>query len=194
MASTTPSVKVVKSFTFKGGLRQWSNRYYLTGGAPTDTTHWITLFDAITAAEKAVHGSHVSIVEALGYPAGTDVAAATKTYALAGTFSPPANSFKNPGEVAALVRWSTAARSIKNHPIYLFKYYHGVWSNTADPVDALLPNQRTALTTYATTWQGTGFSDGTTSHKLTSPQGHDATGLFVDEYVTHRDFPYTPST
>lgn len=194
MASTVPSVKIVKSFAFKGGTRLWSNRYYITGGVPSDNTHWDTLFDNIVAAEKATLASYISIVEALGYPAGTDVASRTKTYAVAGTFSPPANSFRMPGEVAALARFSTAARSTKNHPIYLFKYYHGVYGNNFDAVDVLLPNQRTAIGTYASSWVGAGFSDGTVSHKITSPQGHDGTGQLVDTYVTHRDFPHTPST
>lgn len=190
--SIRPSVKIVKSIQFKGGTRLYSNRYYLSGSEPVDNTHWETLFDAIVNAEKATAGGVVTIVEALGYPAGTDVAAHTKSYSTTGTYSTAGTDRQAPGECAALVRWSTSARSLKNHPIYLFKYYHSIYYDNSLNQDTLSPTQKTALGTYANAWV-TGFSDGTVTHHLTSPQGHDATGYTVGEYITHRDFPYTPS-
>jgi hypothetical protein len=39
----------------------------------------------------------------------------------------------------------------------------------------------------------TGFSDGTITAKRSSPHGATCTGSIVEEYATHRDFPYTPS-
>ena len=193
MAPTVPSLKVVKRSAFKGGTRQWSNRYCLTGGAPSDDTHWHTLMDAVTTAEKAITSPNTTIVEALGYLAGSDVSVSTKTYSLAGTLS-PASGFEHQAlQTAAIVRWSTAARSTKNHPIYIFKYYHDVFMHILNSsYDGLDANQKSAMQTYAAAWI-TGFSDGTTTHKLTSPSGHDATGSIVEEYLTHRDFPYTTS-
>jgi hypothetical protein len=99
----------------------------------------------------------------------------------------------SPGECAALVRYSTAGRTTKNHPIYLFNYYHRVYTNQAGAsTDLLDVNQKTAMGTYATAWI-TGFSDGSITAVRAGPNGDAATGQIVEEFVTHRDFPHTPS-
>lgn len=181
----------MKSFTFKGGVRLWSNRYFFTGGTPPDSTHWNTLFDAIVLKEKAAMTGDNTITECLGYAAGSDVPVATKNYTTLGTITPGGGDHQCPGEVCGLIRYSTAARSTKNHPIYLFNYYHGVHS--AVSADLLAADFKTAMDTYAGFWL-TGFSDGgaVTAVKA-SPQGHTATGHLVEEYLTHRDFPPTRS-
>jgi hypothetical protein len=149
--------------------------------------------DNVVTAEKAIHDANVTIVEVIGYAAGSEVPVATKTYTTVGTLTPVSGHVVAPGEVAALIRWSTAARTTKNHPIYLFAYVHsaivGITNVTADLLDA---NQKTAMSTYATSWI-TGFSDGTITAVRASPNGAAATGSVVEEYVTHRDFPHTPS-
>ena len=191
--AATPSVKVVKLINFKGGTRLWSNRYHFNGGTPADATHWHTLFDNIVTAEKAAITSWSEIVECLGYGAGSDVPLATKTYTTAGTLATVGGNQRAPGETVALLRWSTAAVSTKNHPIYCFNYYHDAWvhtvSNSSDLLDA---NQKTAIGTYASAWIS-GFSDGTITAVRASPQGALCTGSLVESYVTHRDFPYTTS-
>lgn len=193
MASTSPSVKVIKTMPFKGGVRAWSNRYHFIGGTPVDTAHWQTLFDAVTAAEKLIHQSQTTIVECIGYAAGSDVPVASKTYALTGTVSIASGSSTVAGESVALVRYSTNARTVKNHPIYLFNYYHGIATHvTTGHFDTLDANTVTALGIYAGKWIS-GFSDGTITAIRSSPQSSVATGSIVEEYVTHRDFPYSPS-
>lgn len=178
---------------FKGGTRHFSNRYHFNGGTPADATHWHTLMDAVVTAEKAIYNGSVTIIEGIGYAAGSDVPVATKVYSTAGTLTPLAGSSDTPGEVAALVRYSTAARTTKNHPIYLFNYYHRahVLASTGFP-DTLDGTTKTAMQTYATAWI-TGFSDGTITAVRASPNGAAATGSIVEEYVTHRDFPYQTS-
>jgi hypothetical protein len=94
-----------------------------------------------------------------------------------------------PGDVAAIARYSTAYRSTKNHPIYLFNYFHtfGVQSN-ASWADALNSDQKALLNTYCNLWI-TGISDGTSTHHRSGPTGHLATGLLLVDNLTHRDLP-----
>lgn len=185
--AATPSVRIIKSFTYKGNTRLWSNRYHFEGGVPANDAAWHTLFDAITTAEKAVHTSAITIVEAVGYAAGSDVPVSSKTYALAGTFSPTGLT-GCPGDVAALVRYATAVRTAKNHPVYLYNYYHGAWA-AGSGSDTIGASYKTALSTYAGLWLSPGFSDGTTSYTRSGPNGASATGQLVETYLTHRDFP-----
>jgi hypothetical protein len=184
-------VKVVKSMPFKGGTKLWSNRYHFNGGTPADNAHWITLFDAITAAEKAIFEGDVTIVSAVGYAAGSDVPVASKAYSLVGTRATAGTP--TPGESAALLRYSTAARTSKNHPVYLFNYFHGMQVGLGFTTnDLLLAAARTAIGVYADAWIS-GFSDGTHTCVRAGPNGATATGRFVEEYFTHRDFPYSRS-
>jgi hypothetical protein len=178
---------VSKTFTFRGATRTFHNRYHFNGGTPADLTHWNTLFDAVVAAEKAVYPNTVSIVQCTGYAAGSDVPVATKAYTQAGT-----GSFSNfdevPGEAAALVRYSTTARTTKNHPVYLFNWYHGIGADAFAHADNLNPANKTALETYATAWIA-GFSDGTITAVRAGPNGATATSRIVSPWIKHRDFP-----
>ena len=183
----TASLKVTKSFAFRGGVREWSNRYHFDGTTPADSGHWTTLSDAVVTAEKAILNSGVTIVRTQGYAPGSDVPVFTKTYTTTGTHAPASPNWMA-GEVVALVRYSTATRTSKNHPLYLFSYYHGVASPAAGPFDTLHPTTVTAMDTYASAWI-TGFSDGTATHHRAGPNGDLATGQLVSSLMTHRDFP-----
>jgi hypothetical protein len=129
----------------------------------------------------------------VGYAAGSDVPVASKVYSLPGTLTFAANDTTSPLEVAGLCRYSTAERTTKNHPIYLFSYWHGAGvDSTAAYGEKLSTNQRTAMQSYSAEWIS-GFSDGSITAVRAGPNGQLALGSIIEEYVTHRDFPYTSS-
>jgi len=185
--AATPSIKITKQFSYRGVTRKWSNRYHFNGGTPADSAHWTTFSDAIVTAEKAVHFSTVTIVGSIGYAAGSEVPVFTKTYSTVGTKT-IGSGIQAPGDCAALVRYATAARTSKNHPVYLYNYYHAPFFVTGAP-DVVQASDVTALNTYASTWIGAGFSDGTTTYNRAGPNGATATGVLVETVMRHRDFP-----
>lgn len=188
--AVTPSVKVIKSFSEKGSTRLWSNRYHFNGGTPADPTHWHTLMDAVVAAEKLCLGTNVTIVECVGYNAGSDIPVATKTYSQAGSIALAGSEVWLPGEMTALMKWSTTARSSKNHPIYLFSYIHGIKSDPSSGIGEIQTSQQNALNTYGAAWV-TGFSDGSITAVRAGPNG--ATGSYDpipnNTYANSHDFP-----
>jgi hypothetical protein len=193
-ADTASSIVITKSFTFQGSTKRWSNRYHVTGPLSIGATAFATLADAVVADELDMYAGNITIVEASWSDASTasstnphGITTQTKTYSSAG-----AHSFTNPrnvpGEVAALLRYSTTQRSTKNHPVYLFNYFHGVFNAIAGDVDTLLPEQQTLIEEYGTDWLA-GFSDGTNTRVRCGPRGAVAQARTVKPLLTHRDFP-----
>ena len=182
----TPSLKVVKSFSYRGVTRQWSNRYHFNGGTPADSAHWTTLSDAVVTAEKASLGPVNTIVQTVGYAAGSDVPVFTKTYSTAGTMTTSGINAA-PGDTAVMVRYATTARTPKNHPVYLYNWVHPVYFVPGSP-DTVASGQVTVLQTYAGDWIS-GFSDGTNTYVRAGPNGATATGQLVSSVSRHRDFP-----
>lgn len=191
---TKHSLVVFKQFTYRGASRTWGNRYHFEGALPADHTAWETLADAVVAAEKAIYADSIEIVQAAGYDAGTATstnphgdAVFTKSYSVAGTADWGLTGHPAPSDCAALLRWSTTARSTKNHPVYLMNYFHGAYA-PEDAKDTLLPVQKTAIDVYGGAWQS-GFSDGSITRERCGPRGAVAVGHRTDPYIRHRDFP-----
>lgn len=189
MAETQHSVRLVKHFTYRGDpMQQWSNRYYFNGSAPTDQAAWYALFDAVVALEKLCYTSQVTIDAAAGYAPGSGVSVANKAYTQSGTLASTGNS-PTPGDCAVLLRQATSKRSTKNHPVYVFSYFHGARyttaTNNADIADGV---QRDNITAFGTAWMN-GITVGARTYKRTTPDGVLVTSGIAEVYVTHRDFP-----
>ncbi len=191
---TKHSIVIYKEGPYRGGTKRWSNRYHFEGALPSDDAQWEALADAIVLDEKPCLIPAVTIVEAVGYDAGSATstnphgdAVWVKSYTTSGTFTPAVGDEGAPGDCAVLVRYTTDARSSKNHPVYLFNYYHGVQSDSTGS-DVLSTTQKAAFQEYADDWVAGYTVDGTTRERC-GPRGAVATGATVDPYVRHRDFP-----
>ncbi len=191
MPSSVPSIKIQKSFTFKGAPTVWSNRYHFSGGTPSSDANWKLLADAIVNLEKTIYNGSVTIVGMVAYAAGSDVPVSSKAYSTVGTLG--GTGLDCPGECVALGRWSTSARSVKNHPIYAFSFWHGVLHLAGGGnQDKLDTTQKTAMGVYAAGWVSGITAGGITAVRATAG-GHTTTGDLVEEWITHRDFPPTTS-
>lgn len=186
--AATPSIKIVKTIDWHGTTRNFSNRYHFAGGTPADNSHWTTFADLVVADEAAIYSSDNEIIEAVGYAAGSDVPVFSKAYTTAGTYT-DSSIERVPAECCALMKWTTTQRSTKNHPIYLFSYWHGVLRGTGSGVgDQIKPSMITAYNEYATDWLA-GYSDGTNTYVRAGPNGAVAQAGLLETYITHRDFP-----
>lgn len=184
---TLCSIRVRKNMPYRGAVVEFSNRYFLGGVTSMTDAERVALADAVVAGEKAIYPGPISIDDVIAYDPGSEVPVWSKTYAVSGTLS-SAGSNGCPGDAAMLVRYSTTQRTSKNHPIYLFNYYHGVrWENTLS-ADYVGLTQLAALSNYASNWVAGGWVAGK-SYKKAGPYGAVAQGAFAEPLITHRDFP-----
>jgi len=177
---------MVKQFTYRGALTNFSNRYYFDGAVPSS---WSALTAALVVYEKAIFNANVQIVGAHGYAPDSEVAIYNETMGVPGT-GPITGVVELPGDCAIVLRQATTKKSTKNHTVYCFSYYHGVLADTAlGSGDNAIASQNTAVLTLGQAWQ-TGFTAGGRTYKRTTPDGHLVTGAAVAPYIGHRDFPH----
>lgn len=166
---------------------QFSNRYHVTGPDWASQSQFNTFADLVVADEKICYDSAVTITEVIGYNAGSALPVFSKSYTTAGTMS-AAGTENVPADCAAVVRYTTTQRTSKNHPVYLFNYYHHPKQATGGPADTLVTINKSRLDGYATNWCS-GYNDGTNTRKRCGPNGAVAqTGASL-ALISHRDFP-----
>lgn len=190
VAVTQYSIRTTKQFPYRADPnQQFTNRIYFDGGAVGDTAAMHTFMDACVLLEKTLYFSDVEIVKADMFAPGSDLPIASKAYTTLGTGAWSAGS-QCPGDCAAVLRHSTTKLSTKNHTVYVFSYFHGVWTNAASTTaakDTVFPAQHTAIDGFGSDWHN-GFVVAGRTYKRTTPDGHLVTGHSVSEWVGHRDF------
>lgn len=183
MAATAWSLRTVKSFTYRESPREFSNRYYFGNNAPSTPAEWDSLLDVVVGLERAIFQPSVTVVEAHGFEPPSDVAVHTKAYGQAGILT---GGDRCPGDCAAVLRQATNKRSVKNHPVYLFSYFHGACKDPSDP-DLLYATQLAAVDALGRAWS-TGLDAGGKIYVRSTPDNHLCTGFHTETYVGHRDF------
>lgn len=185
-----PRLTIVKKFTYRGDAsEEWSNTYAFEGADPADSAAWLALFNALVTQEKTLYPATVTVVRGYGYTSDAadavavwsrDLVAAGAT--VAGTH-PSGGEPSLPGDAAAWIRWKTSRLTSKGKPIYIRKYYHGLFQGGS--LDLVQTSWRTAALAFgAKLWDGT-FIDGRT---IRAPGTSDETivGTNCSVYVTTR--------
>jgi hypothetical protein len=163
MAKSACGLVLVKKFTYRGDPEEeWSNKYWLTGADPGNSTAWKELADALIGSETACYISDSKVVRAYGYndpgdevPGHTPPASVwSYDYELATEevfgklpADPAGQVFA--GDQAATLAWRVDRRSTKGKPIFLRKYFHSGHVQLANP-DKVAVNTKAEYENFGT--------------------------------------------
>jgi hypothetical protein len=187
-APTRVGCKVTFSSPYRGGTKTWSQLWHFDG-----PTSWASQgqFDTFAIALKGqllgLLPSGSTLVGMTGYNAGSSVPVFTHSFNLAGTSS-ASGGVAASLEMCALVRFTTTQRSSKNHPVYLFKWFHSVRVGAAGSTETLDAGLAGNINSNMGTIIG-GLSDGTNTRFYCGPFGAVAQTRLVETYVHAREFP-----
>lgn len=185
----TPSIVLVKKFTYRGQREEVSNKYHFSGTVPSDDNGWKALADAMIASERTIVTSKTAFVRAYGYEAGNELSVAQIDYEAApltpavGTLGYSNTEVLMQPESAVTVRWRTAERNTRKKWIYLRKYIHGGICVASDG-ESIPSSYMAALNA----WAGK-LTDGSLpgGFKYCGPQGAAAGAVQVNPYATTRE-------
>jgi hypothetical protein len=186
--AASPSLTLIKSFSYRGKAEEWGNTYHFSGGTPADDTHWKALADAWIASEKNCYSSETTVVRAYGHVPGTNHAIWTYDYALhsatvAGVLSAAGSEQASPGDCAGVLSWPTANYTSRGKRIYLRKFFHDVFNKGTTHEDELAATWAAGYSAFGDDVV-TGFISGT--YKICGPLGAAGGTKIVSPWVTTR--------
>lgn len=186
--AATPSLTIVKKFTYRLASEEWSNTYHFSGGTPADDTHWKALADAVIAGEVACYTNATSVVRAYGHVPGTNHAVWTYDYFSAGSTVPGTASASGSeqqvsGDVAGILQWKTADYTSRGKRIYLRKFFHDPFSKGTNHEDELSATSSGNYAAFGASWV-TGFISST--YKIAGPNGAAGSSPVASKWLTTR--------
>jgi len=153
MAAVT-GLTLVKSFTYRGdATEEFSNTYHFKNAPPGNDSSWTVLMNDVVTQEKPVFPSWVHFVRAYGYDSDDPKAHHVFAHDFTVPGPPPTGTHveagnRMAGDQAACVRWKTSRLNSRGKPIYLRKYLHAGFIDTA-VADNLNTSYLNALLGYA---------------------------------------------
>lgn len=144
MASVT-GLTLVKKFTYRGDpTEEFSNTYHFKNPPPGDAASWTVLMNDAVSREKLIFPNAVSYSRAYGYDSDDPKAHHVFAHDFTQPGPPPLGTLPAgtgrsvSGDQAACVKWKTARLNSRGKPIYLRKYLHCGFVDTAvsDQLDA----------------------------------------------------------
>jgi len=178
---------MVYSFSWRGSTHVWSQLWHVTGGSWQDQTHFNSFSDALWNEVKTITCARVTLVETVAYNPGSFLPVYTKTYGSAGTYTDTSNPQAG-GEDCMLWKFTTDQRTTKNHPIYLYKWFHGTQTDGATSPDSLRNGIHSTAGGVISDIVA-GLSDGTLTRKYCGPYGAVAQSGTCNALLHNREFP-----
>ncbi len=186
--STRPSIKVLYDTPYRGGTQRWSTRLHFSGNLNPSNAEFEALYQNLDNYLPYLVSSRSSLKGFVAYHPGSEVPVHTFDETVTGLLTTAATDRVCPGDCAALIRYSTAARTTKNHPIYLFNYFHDVW-HKENQADNVCDEWKSVAALFAAHLTNGGWTDGSNELYRSGPYGATANGYYIEPLVTHRDFP-----
>lgn len=183
----TPSITLVKRFTYRGQPEEFSNTYHFTGTTPATDAAWKALGQAIFAGEGNLYRTSVKLAKIYGYNAGNEQSVYQQDYIGNGETEPQglitntAGTILLPGDSAGWLRAKIGVSS-KGKKVYIRKYYHGVFVPDTGG-DQLAVGWKQNAENLGTLLLGGTLPGG---FKWCGPQGQTATNPVASTFATTR--------
>src|ERR1700754_3988122 len=123
------SLRLDKSFTYRGAPERFSNRYHFNGSNPASSAEWKAITDALVAQEKTLYPAGTTVIYAAGYTSDTGAAVYPRDYTVSPD-TPVAGTLVTtgltecPGDDSFWARWWCGQYNSRGKKIYLRKYWH----------------------------------------------------------------------